>query len=406
MNLHEYQSKELFLNAGIPVLKGAMAASSVKAKSIAEQLGGDTWVIKAQVHAGGRGKAGGVKITNNINEVESIASSMLGSNLITKQTDQKGLPVDSVYVECGTEIRSEFYLSLLIDRAKESWTFIASSEGGVDIEAVADKTPNKILKYTVNVFDLWVPNRKMHGCTSTSDSILSETELSHMATELGFMNQAVREFIDITTKLFVLAKKTDANLIEINPLIINSAGHLIALDSKISIDSNALFRQEVLMHYKDPNQENALEAKATENDLSYVSLDGDIACMVNGAGLAMATMDLIKLHGGEPANFLDVGGGATTERVKVAFEIIMENPNVKGILINIFGGIVRCDVIASGIIEALKESNIDFPIVVRLEGTNVDLAKTMLAEAGSKIISADDLTDAAIKIVQSVKGSL
>ena len=389
MNLHEYQSKELFLNAGIPVLKGAMAASSVKAKSIAEQLGGDTWVIKAQVHAGGRGKAGGVKITNDINEVESIASSMLGSNLITKQTDQKGLPVDSVYVECGTEIRSEFYLSLLIDRAKESWIFIASSEGGVDIEAVADKTPNKILKYTVNPID---------G--------LSETELSHMATELGFINQTVREFIDITTKLFVLAKKTDANLIEINPLIINSAGHLIALDSKISIDSNALFRQEVLMHYKDPNQENALEAKATENDLSYVSLDGDIACMVNGAGLAMATMDLIKLHGGEPANFLDVGGGATTERVKVAFEIIMENPNVKGILINIFGGIVRCDVIASGIIEALKESNIDFPIVVRLEGTNVDLAKTMLAEAGSKIISADDLTDAAIKIVQSVKGSL
>jgi len=389
MNLHEYQSKELFLNAGIPVLKGAMAASSVKAKSIAEQLGGDTWVIKAQVHAGGRGKAGGVKITNDINEVESIASSMLGSNLITKQTDQKGLPVDSVYVECGTEIRSEFYLSLLIDRAKESWTFIASSEGGVDIEAVADKTPNKILKYTVNPID---------G--------LSETELSHMATELGFINQTVKEFIDITTKLFVLAKKTDANLIEINPLIINSAGHLIALDSKISIDSNALFRQEVLMHYKDLNQENALEAKATENDLSYVSLDGDIACMVNGAGLAMATMDLIKLHGGEPANFLDVGGGATTERVKVAFEIIMENPNVKGILINIFGGIVRCDVIASGIIEALKESNIDFPIVVRLEGTNVDLAKTMLAEAGSKIISADDLTDAAIKIVQSVKRSL
>lgn len=389
MNLHEYQSKELFLNAGIPVLKGAMAASSVKAKSIAEQLGGDTWVIKAQVHAGGRGKAGGVKITNNIDEVESIASSMLGSNLITKQTDQNGLPVDCVYVECGTEIKSEFYLSLLIDRAKESWTFIASSEGGVDIEAVADKTPNKILKYTVNPIDS-----------------LSETELSHMATELGFINQTVKEFIDITTKLFVLAKKTDANLIEINPLIINSAGHLIALDSKISIDSNALFRQEVLMHYKDPNQENALEAKATENDLSYVSLDGDIACMVNGAGLAMATMDLIKLHGGEPANFLDVGGGATTERVKVAFEIIMENPNVKGILINIFGGIVRCDVIASGIIEALKESNIDFPIVVRLEGTNVDLAKTMLAEAGSKIISADDLTDAAIKIVQSVKRSL
>ena len=389
MNLHEYQSKELFLNAGIPILKGAVALSSIKAKTVAEQLGGDVWVIKAQVHAGGRGKAGGVKITNNIDEVESIASSMLGSNLITKQTDLNGLPVDCVYVECGTEIRSEFYLSLLVDRAKESWTFIASSEGGVDIEAVADETPNKILKYTVNPIES-----------------LNEAELSHMATELGFVNETVIEFIDITTKLFLLAKQTDANLIEINPLIIDSTDHLIALDSKITIDSNALFRQEVLMHYKDPNQENALEAKATENDLSYVSLDGDIACMVNGAGLAMATMDLIKLHGGEPANFLDVGGGATTERVKIAFEIIMENPNVKGILINIFGGIVRCDVIASGIIEALKESQIDFPIVVRLEGTNVDLAKAMLAEAGSKIISADDLTDAAIKIVESVKESL
>ena len=389
MNLHEYQSKELFLNAGIPILKGAVALSSIKAKTVAEQLGGDVWVIKAQVHAGGRGKAGGVKITNNIDEVESIASSMLGSNLITKQTDLNGLPVDCVYVECGTEIRSEFYLSLLVDRAKESWTFITSSEGGVDIEAVADETPNKILKYIVNPIE---------G--------LNEAELSHMATELGFVNETVIEFIDITTKLFLLAKQTDANLIEINPLIIDSTDHLIALDSKITIDSNALFRQEVLMHYKDPNQENALEAKATENDLSYVSLDGDIACMVNGAGLAMATMDLIKLHGGEPANFLDVGGGATTERVKIAFEIIMENPNVKGILINIFGGIVRCDVIASGIIEALKESQIDFPIVVRLEGTNVDLAKAMLAEAGSKIISADDLTDAAIKIVESVKESL
>ena len=388
MNLHEFQSKELFLKAGIPILKGAVASSPVKAKSIAEQLGGDTWVIKAQVHAGGRGKAGGVKITNNIDEVESIASSMLGSHLITKQTDQNGLPIDYVYVECGTEIKSEFYLSLLIDRAKESWTFIASSEGGMDIEVVADETPNKILKYTVNPID---------G--------LSEAELSHMATELGFINETTIEFIDITTKLFLLAKKTDANLIEINPLIIDTTNHLIALDSKITIDSNALFRQEVLMHYKDPNQENALEVKATENDLSYVSLDGDIACMVNGAGLAMATMDLIKLHGGEPANFLDVGGGATTERVQVAFEIIMENPNVKGILINIFGGIVRCDVIASGITEALKESKIDFPIVVRLEGTNVDLAKDMLAEAGAQIIPADDLTDAAIKIVTSVKGS-
>ena len=388
MNLHEYQSKQLFSDVGIPVLEGGVASTPDQARKIAEDLKVDTWVIKAQVHAGGRGKAGGVKITNNIDELESIASSMLGKNLVTKQTDDKGLPINSVYIESGTSIASEYYLSLLIDRAQESWTFIGSSEGGVDIETVAHESPEKIIRYTVDPED---------G--------LKESELSSMANSIGLKNSAVNEFIDITTKLFSLAVSKDSDLIEINPLILDQENHLIALDSKMSIDSNALFRQQDLSHMKDPNQEDKLEVKASENDLSYVSLDGEIACMVNGAGLAMATMDVIKLHGGEPANFLDVGGGATPDRVKSAFDIIMENPNVKGILVNIFGGIVRCDVIAEGIIAAVGKSDINVPIVVRLEGTNVDLGKELLSKSDLKVIPADDLTDAALKIVKSVKDS-
>jgi succinyl-CoA synthetase beta subunit len=386
MNLHEYQSKQLFLDVGIPVLRGGVASAPNEARQIAETLDTDTWVIKAQVHAGGRGKAGGVKITKSLDEVESIARSMLGTQLITKQTDEKGLPVDYVYIESGTSIASEYYLSLLIDRAKESWTFIGSSEGGMDIETVAQMSPEKIIKYTID------PSEG-----------LDKTELSLMASSLGLNDVGVNEFIDITSKLFSLAISADANLIEINPLIIDEENHLIALDSKMSIDGNALFRQGDLNQMKDSNQEDALEVKATANDLSYVSLDGDIACMVNGAGLAMATMDVIKLHGGEPANFLDVGGGATPDRVKVAFDIIMGNPNVKGILVNIFGGIVRCDVIAEGIIAALAKSEINVPIVVRLEGTNVNLGKKLLTESGLKVIPADNLTDAALKIVESVQ---
>ena len=388
MNLHEYQSKQLFSDVGIPVLKGGVASTPDQARKIAEDLKVDTWVIKAQVHAGGRGKAGGVKITKSIDEVESIATSMLGSRLVTKQTDDKGLPIDSVYIESGTSIASEYYLSLLIDRAQESWTFIGSSEGGMDIETVADESPEKIIRYTIDPKD---------G--------LKETELLSMANSLGLKNSAVNEFIDIATKLFSLAVSKDSDLIEINPLILDEGNHLIALDSKMSIDSNALFRQEDLSLMKDPNQEDKLEVKASENDLSYVSLEGEIACMVNGAGLAMATMDVIKLHGGEPANFLDVGGGATPDRVKSAFDIIMENPKVKGILVNIFGGIVRCDVIAEGIIAAVGKSDINVPIVVRLEGTNVDLGKELLSKSGLKVIPADDLTDAALKIVSSVKDS-
>ena len=387
MNLHEYQSKELFFDHGIPVLDGEIANSPKEAKKAAEKLQSDIWVVKAQVHAGGRGKAGGVKIARSISEVEERASEMLGTNLVTKQTDSEGLPVNQVYIESGTSIQDEYYLSLLVDRTKESWTYIASREGGVDIEAVAEDSPEKIINYTID------PSKG-----------LDLASLHKVAAQMGFQDDVASQFISITQKMFEIAKGKDANLIEVNPLILNDSNQLIALDAKISIESNALFRQEELLLFKDDSQENELEVKASEHDLSYVSLDGNIACMVNGAGLAMATMDLIKLHGGEPANFLDVGGGATTERVKMAIDIIMENPNVDAILINIFGGIVRCDVIAEGITEAVKSTAIDIPIVVRLQGTNVDLGKKILEESGMKIISASDLTDAAIKVVTSVKG--
>ena len=387
MNLHEYQSKKLFLDHGIPVLKGEIANSPDEAKSAAEKLQSGIWVVKAQVHAGGRGKAGGVKIAKSIAEVEERAAEMLGTNLITKQTDDLGLRVSKVYIESGTSIQSEYYLSLLVDRTKESWTFIASKEGGVDIEAVAEESPDKIINYTIDPF-----------------KGLEIESLKEMADRMGFIDDIQSQFISITKKMFEIAKEKDANLIEVNPLILDDENQLIALDAKITIESNALFRQKELLLLKDDSQENELEVKASEHDLSYVSLDGNIACMVNGAGLAMATMDLIKLHGGEPANFLDVGGGATTERVKMAIEIIMENPNVDAILINIFGGIVRCDVIAQGIYEAVKSTKIDIPIVVRLQGTNVELGRKILEESGMKIISASDLTDAAIKVVASVKG--
>lgn len=387
MNLHEYQSKKLFLDHGIPVLKGEIASSPDEAKSAAEKLQSGIWVVKAQVHAGGRGKAGGVKIAKSIAEVGERAAEMLGTNLITKQTDDLGLRVSKVYIESGTSIQSEYYLSLLVDRTKESWTFIASKEGGVDIEAVAEESPDKIINYTIDPF-----------------KGLEIESLKEMADRMGFIDDIQSQFISITKKMFEIAKEKDANLIEVNPLILDDENQLIALDAKITIESNALFRQKELLLLKDDSQENELEVKASEHDLSYVSLDGNIACMVNGAGLAMATMDLIKLHGGEPANFLDVGGGATTERVRMAIEIIMENPNVDAILINIFGGIVRCDVIAQGIYEAVKSTKIDIPIVVRLQGTNVELGRKILEESGMKIISASDLTDAAIKVVASVKG--
>ena len=384
MNLHEYQSKELFRNAGIPTLEGMVADSPQQARKAAKQLQGDQWAVKAQVHAGGRGKAGGVKMVKSLDDVELIASKMLGSRLITKQTDQMGLPINLVYIERGTQIIFEFYLSLVIDRTKESWTFIASSEGGVDIEMVAEKTPEKINKYTID------------------PAIGIDThQLSLMAEKLNLDVNLQEQFIAITKKIFVLAKDADASQVEINPLIVDQNNTLIALDAKIVVDDNSLFRQPELALLKDSSQENDIEQRASENGLSYVSLDGNIACMVNGAGLAMATMDLIKIHGGEPANFLDVGGDATTQRVTAAFELILENRNVSAILVNIFGGIVRCDVIAEGIIDAVKTTNSPLPIVVRLEGTNVQSGKAKLMESGLDIISADDLSDAAEKVVQS-----
>ena len=384
MNLHEYQSKQIFLESGIPVLDGGVAVSPDEAFEVAKNLSTNIWVVKAQVHAGGRGKVGGVKITKNIDEVKDLAENMLGTRLVTKQTDVKGLPINHVYIEAGTEIVAEYYFSLVIDRAKETYTFIVSSEGGMDIEAVADDTPEKIIRYSID------PSKG-----------LSNESLRSLAKKLNFMSHLEDEFIDFAKKIYELAKKTDANLIEVNPLIIDGDNHLMALDSKIAIEDNALFRQPELYELRDPEQEDKLEEKASNNDLSYVSLDGNIACMVNGAGLAMATMDLIQIHGGRPANFLDVGGGATTERVTAAFEIILENPNVKAILVNIFGGIVRCDVIADGIINAVRSSNIAIPIIVRLEGTNVENGKLKLGESGLEIISANDLTDAAVKVVES-----
>ena len=384
MNLHEYQSKQIFLESGIPVLDGGVAVSPDEAFEVAKNLSTNIWVVKAQVHAGGRGKVGGVKITKNIDEVKDLTENMLGTRLVTKQTDIRGLPINHVYIEAGTEIVAEYYFSLVIDRAKETYTFIVSSEGGMDIEAVADDTPEKIIRYSID------PSKG-----------LSNESLRSLAKKLNFMSHLEDEFIDFAKKIYELAKKTDANLIEVNPLIIDGDNHLMALDSKIAIEDNALFRQPELYELRDPEQEDKLEEKASNNDLSYVSLDGNIACMVNGAGLAMATMDLIQIHGGRPANFLDVGGGATTERVTAAFEIILENPNVKAILVNIFGGIVRCDVIADGIINAVRSSNITIPIIVRLEGTNVENGKLKLEESGLEIISANDLTDAAVKVVES-----
>ena len=387
MNLHEFQSKELFSKVGIPILNGKVASSVQQAKEAAQKLQGNQWVIKAQIHAGGRGKAGGIHIANSLDEVEGIASKLLGSRLVTKQTDPSGLPVNLVYIETATDINHELYLSLLIDRNKESWTFIASSEGGMDIEIVAEQHPENIMNYTINPV-----------------SGIDETQLESMFNKLLLNKELKEQFISITEAIFKLSQTIDASLIEINPLIVDQNNNLVALDAKIVVEDNALFRQPELNGLRDDSQEDIFERRASENDLSYVSLSGDIACLVNGAGLAMATMDLIKIHGGQPANFLDVGGGATAERVTTAFELILENPNVKAILVNIFGGIVRCDVIAEGIINAIGKTDLSLPIIVRLEGTNVESGRLKLMESGLNIIAANDLTDAAEKVVRSALG--
>jgi len=382
MNLHEYQAKQLFSRYRIPVTRGEVAATPAQASAAADRLGGSLWVVKAQVHAGGRGKAGGVKLTRSAEEVRAAAAGMLGSRLRTKQTGAAGLPVSLVFVETGSNIARELYLSLLVDRNRQRVSFLASAAGGMDIEEVAAQTPEKILTAAV------------HPAAG-----LQAYQARQLGYALGLDNAQIGQFIDICQKLYRLFCDCDASLIEINPLIVTTEGNLLALDAKINIEDNALFRHAELLAMRDPTQEDEMERRAAEHDLNYVSLDGNIACMVNGAGLAMATMDLIKLHGGEPANFLDVGGGATPERVAAAFKLILSNQAVRAILVNIFGGIVRCDLIAEGIIQAVREVSVKVPVVVRLEGTNVELGRRLLAQSGLDITAAADLTDAARKVV-------
>jgi succinyl-CoA synthetase beta subunit len=382
MNLHEYQAKDVFRTFGIPVPAGRVAASVAEAVAAAESLGGPVWVVKAQVHAGGRGKAGGVKVVRDLEAVRSAAAGMLGRRLVTPQTGPEGLPIDKVYVETGSEIARELYLSLTLNRDKGRVALIASVAGGMDIEEVAAHTPEQIVSVSV------------HPAAG-----LQPYQCRKLAFALGFAGAQIAAFQKIAVALYQLYLERDASLVEINPLIVTKAGDLLALDAKINIDANALFRQPQLAAMRDAAQEDPMERRAAEHDLNYVSLDGNIACMVNGAGLAMATMDLIKLHGGKPANFLDVGGGATSERVTAAFQLILSNPNVEAVLVNIFGGIVRCDLIAEGVINAVKHVGVKVPVVVRLEGTNAPQARAMLAQSGLTITAAADLTDAARKAV-------
>ena len=386
MNLHEYQSKQVFSAYGIPVPTGRVAATPEEAVAAADALGGSLWVVKAQVHAGGRGKAGGVKLARDKDAVRAAAQAMLGTRLATIQTGPEGLPVNTVYVESGSAIEREIYLSLTLNREKGQIAMIGSAAGGMDIEEVAAHTPEKIT--TVNIHP--AAGLQPHQCR-------------RMAFALGFTGAQVGEFQKIAMALYRLVMEKDASLVEVNPLIVTKDGSLVALDAKINIDANAVFRQPELAKMRDTAQEDPMELKASEHDLNYVSLDGDIACMVNGAGLAMATMDLIKLHGGSPANFLDVGGGATAERVTAAFNLILSNPKVKAILVNIFGGIVRCDLIAEGVIIAVKNVGVKVPVVVRLEGTNAEKAREMLAASGLEVTAAADLTDAAQKAVAAAR---
>ena len=382
MNLHEYQAKDVFRSYGIPVPAGRVAASAEEAAAGARALGGAVWVVKAQVHAGGRGKAGGVKLARDVEAVRAAAAGMLGKRLVTAQTGPEGLPVERVYVESGSDIAREIYLSLTLNRERGRIALIASAAGGMDIEEVAHKTPEKIL--TANI----------HPAAG-----LQAYQARELAFGLGLSGAQITQFQSLTKALYRLYLDKDLSLVEVNPLIVTPTGSLVALDAKINVDANALFRQDELARLRDASQEDPMERRASEHDLNYVSLDGDIACMVNGAGLAMATMDLIKLHHGRPANFLDVGGGATSERVTAAFELILSNSRVRAVLVNIFGGIVRCDTIADGVINAVKKVGVKVPVVVRLEGTNAQLARAKLASSGLTITAAADLTDAARKVV-------
>ncbi len=387
MNLHEYQGKQLFAEYGLPVSKGYAVDSPREAEEAADLIGGDMWVVKAQVHAGGRGKAGGVKLVKTKQEIADFASQWLGRNLVTYQTDEKGQPVSKILVESCTDIAEELYLGAVVDRSSRRIVFMASTEGGVEIEKVAEETPEKILRVAI---DPLVGAQPYQG--------------REMAFKLGLTGDQIKQFVKIFLGLARMFKDKDLALIEINPLVITDQGNLHCLDAKLGVDGNALYRQSALRDMHDPSQEDSREAHAAQWELNYVALDGNIGCMVNGAGLAMGTMDIVKLHGGAPANFLDVGGGATKERVSEAFKIILSDSNVKAVLINIFGGIVRCDLIAEGVIGAVQEIGVEVPVVVRLEGNNAELGRKVLADSGLNIIAATSLTDAAQQAVKAAGG--
>lgn len=386
MNIHEYQAKQVLASYGAPVLKGFPAFSVDEAVEAAEKLGGPVWVVKAQIHAGGRGKAGGVKVVKSIEDVKHWAGEILGKTLVTHQTGPNGKEVGRLYIEDGCAIARELYLSLLVDRATSRVAIMASTEGGMDIEEVAEKTPEKIITLSVD-----------------PASGLMPYHVRRLTFALGLKGGAAKEFSKLIASLFKAFNEKDASLLEINPLVVTQDEKIVVLDAKMSFDGNALFRHPDIQSLRDLSEEDPMEVEASKYDLNYVKLDGNIGCMVNGAGLAMATMDIIKLNGAEPANFLDVGGGATQEKVTAAFKIILSDPAVEGVLVNIFGGIMKCDVIASGIVAAAKEVKLSVPLVVRLEGTNVDLGEKILSESGLPIISADDLGDAAKKVVVAVK---
>jgi succinyl-CoA synthetase beta subunit len=386
MNIHEYQAKALLAQFGVAVPKGGVAYTPEEAEKVARDLGGSVWVVKAQIHAGGRGKAGGVKVVKSVNDATAAAKGMLGIRLKTHQTGPEGKEVKRVYIEQGCQIARELYLGMLLDRATSRVTVMASAEGGMDIEEVAAKAPEKIVRVAID---------PVTG--------LQPFHARKIAFALGLEGKQVQAAVTFLDGLYRAFQGLDASLVEINPLVVTQSGELLALDAKMNFDDNALFRQPSVRALRDEDEEDPAELEASKHDLNYVKLSGNIGCMVNGAGLAMATMDIIKLYGGEPANFLDVGGGATRERVTTAFKLILSDPHVEGILVNIFGGIMRCDVIAEGVIAAAREVSLHVPLVVRLEGTNVELGKKILSQSGLPIVSADNLADAAEKIVKAVK---
>jgi succinyl-CoA synthetase beta subunit len=388
MNIHEHQAKAVLADFGVPVPRGFPAFSVDEAVAAAEKLGGPVWVVKAQIHAGGRGKGGGVKLARSIDEVRDIASKMLGMTLITHQTGPHGRVVRRLYIEEGASIAKEYYLSLLVDRETSRVAVVASTEGGMDIEEVAHATPERIHTFSIDPATGAWPH---HGL--------------QLATSLGLKGDTAKQARALLPKLYKAFVDKDMSLLEINPLIATESGDIKVLDAKVGFDDNALYRHPDIVALRDTTEEDAKEIEASKHDLSYIALDGDIGCMVNGAGLAMATMDIIKLYGAAPANFLDVGGGASKEKVTAAFKIITADPNVKGILVNIFGGIMRCDIIAEGVVAAVKEVGLKVPLVVRLEGTNVELGKKIISESGLNVIAANDLADGAEKIVAAVKAA-